>query len=347
MNKHPLQLALKHKAPEAVSLALIAAFPNAARFMPVSREQDYYPRLHAVNLAVANHASDATVRALVAINPGTLKEKTPQSAGPLGWAGATRGGTVLHLLAASKCSTVAECRNTNAVCFTLVEKGARLAEINADGQTPAERAAAGRRGTRYVWEADNDHLIATFKELALYKQPRHHHLSVIPHFQHWSTVTHAWCTPSAKLTALIVLLVGDTYKRGLLPRLPMDCWYRILGMIPRHELRQGNCEQGAEDAALAKYMAILADETPQTDAYGTPQEGCTPSQGTPQDNSWLTLGIYVRGKSGGITGVVIYVGGDTCTVRQEHGDEVSLPMYDLEPIRPDTKLEVVKVLDKD
>ena len=87
--------------------------------------------------------------------------------------------------------------------------------------------------------------------------------------------------------------------------------------------------------------------TPQTDAYGTPQEGYTPSQGTPQANAWLSLGIYVRSTSGGISGVVIYVGGDTCTVRQEHGDEVSLPKYDLEPVRPDTKLEMVKVLEKD
>merc|ERR1719272_1705246 len=58
------------------------------------------------------------------------------------------------------------------------------------------------------------------------------------HLRDWTTVSHAWCPPSAQLSALTVLMVGETYKRGLLPRLPMDCWYRILNMIPRHTLRQ-------------------------------------------------------------------------------------------------------------
>lgn len=88
----------------------------------------------------------------------------------------------------------------------------------------------------------NHHHIATLKEIALYKQARHSHLSALPHFQHWTTVSHTWSTSSAKLTALTVLLVGETYTRGLLPRLPFDCWCRILSMIARHEPRQGKCE---------------------------------------------------------------------------------------------------------
>ena len=57
----------------------------------------------------------------------------------------------------------------------------------------------------------------------------------------------------------MVLMVGETYKRGLLPRLPVDCWYRILNCIPRHELRQGGCEPDEEQAAQAKYSAILQE----------------------------------------------------------------------------------------
>merc|ERR1719272_695937 len=79
------------------------------------------------------------------------------------------------------------------------------------------------------------------------------------HLWDWTTVSHAWCPPSAKLSALTVLMVGETYKRGLLPRLPMDCWYRILNMVPRQKLRQGGCEPAKEQAALAQYLAILQD----------------------------------------------------------------------------------------
>ena len=102
----------------------------------------------------------------------------------------------------------------------------------------------------------NPHLIASFREIAAYKKRTR--LSV-EHFRDWTTVSHAWCTPSAKLVALTVLMVGETYKRGLLPRLPMDCWYRILNCIPRHELRQGGCEPEAEQVAQTQYSAILRE----------------------------------------------------------------------------------------
>ena len=99
----------------------------------------------------------------------------------------------------------------------------------------------------------NYHLCATFREIAV--STRYARL----HFRDWSTVSHAWCTPSAKLTALTVLMVGETYKRGLLPRLPMDAWYWILNMIPRHELRLGGCTPKEEADAAAKYTTILSE----------------------------------------------------------------------------------------
>ena len=51
------------------------------------------------------------------------------------------------------------------------------------------------------------------------------------HVERYLEHTSAHCpatTPAA--SAMIVLLVGETYKRGLLPRLPMDCWYMILNV---------------------------------------------------------------------------------------------------------------------
>lgn len=103
----------------------------------------------------------------------------------------------------------------------------------------------------------NYHLAATFREVMLFKQKRHRHLSLM-HFRDWTTVTHAWCTPSAKLTAITVLLVGETYKRGLLPRLPMDCWYMILNVLPRHVLRIGSCTPREEGHALHQYRLIFS-----------------------------------------------------------------------------------------
>ena len=111
----------------------------------------------------------------------------------------------------------------------------------------------------------NHHLIATLCEIAVFKKKKHSHLSLM-HFRDWTTVSHAWCTPSAKLVAVTVLLVGETYKRGLLPRLPMDCWYRILNNLPRHELRLGECEPAAERTALATYTALLKEARTAVDA---------------------------------------------------------------------------------
>jgi hypothetical protein len=38
------------------------------------------------------------------------------------------------------------------------------------------------------------------------------------------------------MMVLTVLLVGETYKRKVLSRLPMDVWYWILNMIARYAL---------------------------------------------------------------------------------------------------------------
>lgn len=104
----------------------------------------------------------------------------------------------------------------------------------------------------------NHHLIGTLREVAQFKRKKHRHLSLM-HLRDWTTVSHAWSTPSAKFVALTVLLACETYKRGLLPRLPMDCWYKILNCIPRHQLRLGECDPDAEREMMAKYAAILKD----------------------------------------------------------------------------------------
>ena len=146
--------------------------------------------------------------------------------------------------------SLAEVRHSNTLCFTLVEKKAPLAAVNVEGETPADIA----RGASP--ERKNHHLIFTFHEITSYQKQRH--LSLM-HFRDWTTVSHAWGTPSAKLTALTVLLVGETYRRKLLPRLPMDVWYRILNCIPRHALRQGDCAPEGEQEAMVTYMNILRE----------------------------------------------------------------------------------------
>lgn len=175
------------------------------------------------------------------------------------------GDTVLHALAAAGCSSVAEARNANTVCFKLVEKKASLTATNALRQTPAEASqhdeVADEGGVGGTMRKYRHHLIASFREIAAYNKCTH--LSV-KHFRDWTTVSHAWCTPSAKLVALTVLMVGETYKRGLLPRLPMDCWYFILNCIPRHELRLGGCEPAEEQDARTKYLAILREARAKT-----------------------------------------------------------------------------------
>lgn len=237
----PLHLAFKFKALDKVAMVVLAAYPGAAAV-----EDAYaYTPLH---YAIKYHASDAVVRAVIASFPGALDRKSKTIAGG-------GGNTALHMLAVAECSDTAESRHTNTLCFTLAEKRAPFAATNGRGQTPAVAAKQARQLFSTCGQRrPNHHLITSFREIALFK--KHTQLSVM-HFRDWTTVSHAWCSPSAKLVALTVLMVGETYKRGLLPRLPMDCWYRILNCIPRHELRQGGCEPAEEEAASAKYLAIL------------------------------------------------------------------------------------------
>ena len=234
----PLHVALNVRAPEGVVLALHAAWREAASIDPCSIP----------HVAAFKNASDTVVRTLIASCPSWNDTMVQDNA------------TLLHMLAYAQCSTDAEYRNTNTLCFTLVKMSVSLTAVTEKGFTAAQIAESvpqlidpddGNDGM-------NHHLIASLREVALYKQPRPNRLCLM-HFRDWTTVSHAWCAPSAKLVALTVLLVGETYKRGLLPRLPMDCWYRILNCIPRHALRQGWCAPGEERQAQDACLAILRD----------------------------------------------------------------------------------------
>ena len=232
----PLHFALDKRVPSAAALGLLDACPEAAKIMD---EEKNTP----LEYAVYFHAAAPVVAALILAWPGAV---TAENDG---------GDTPLHSLAASICNSPADRRHKCTLCYLLIKKGGSLAAINNAGYTPAA-CAANAIAEEDLAPEDFDHLLATFREIAMLK--KHRHLSLM-HFRDWTTVSHAWCTPSAKLVAVTVLLVGDTFKRGLLPRLPMDCWYRILNCIPRHELRLGDCGPDAEQAALVQYRAILHD----------------------------------------------------------------------------------------
>ena len=234
----PLFAALHRKdTPEPVIATLVGAWPDSAKAPKTNRgwnDDELYLRVF-----------DDDDNSYVGNTPlHTLGEGRAPRWNAIGAGG---GGKMTE-----QCTTHAERRHACALCFTLVKHGASLAATNASGKTPAAFASA-------ECEAEvNHHLIATFREIALFQLRKHAHLSLM-HFRDWTTVSHAWCTPSAKLVALTVLMVGETYKRRLLPRLPMDCWYRILNCIPRHELRLAECKPAEERTALALYEAIVSD----------------------------------------------------------------------------------------
>lgn len=50
---------------------------------------------------------------------------------------------------------------------------------------------------------------------------------------------------------------------------------------------------------------------------------------------------------GSVRGYIISCAPDSCVVRQPSGQEATHPKYDLEPVRPDTKHEIMRVLDGD
>lgn len=96
------------------------------------------------------------------------------------------------------------------------------------------------------WGTLNFSAVFSFREMALYLQHSRSacgarsHLGQL-HFEHWSVQTHAWCTPSAKLGVLTVLLVGDAcVERELFDEsLPSELWTHILTFIPRYVLQCG------------------------------------------------------------------------------------------------------------
>ena len=96
------------------------------------------------------------------------------------------------------------------------------------------------------WGTLNFSAVFSFREMALYLQHSRSacgarsHLGQL-HFEHWSVQTHAWCTPSAKLGVLTVLLVGDAcVERELFDEsLPPELWTHILTFIPRYVMRCG------------------------------------------------------------------------------------------------------------
>ena len=132
-----LHLALQYNASDAVEMALLAAWPDAVK------EKNKHGDIP-LHYAAKHHASDSVVRALVAAFQCAVKEVTAIT--PDQWVTDQRvgGDTVLHTLATAACSSIADCRNANTICFTLVENRASLTAINALGQTPAEASQAGK-----------------------------------------------------------------------------------------------------------------------------------------------------------------------------------------------------------
>ena len=257
-----LWAALSYHAPESTTLAVLNAWPGAV-------EIKAGPGWLVLHRALQCNASNIVVRAIINLWPAAVKETTLYKK-QYGERGEIFDETPLHILTkaygvgrrldernqnlffggvdnAWDCNPAekwdeAKCRNSNMHCFTLVRNGASLTARDSDGRTPVQSA----RG----------HIAATLREITLFNQKKHKHLG-LEHFRDWTTVSHKWCPPSAQLTALTVLLVGETYTRGLLPRLPMDVWYRILNFIPRYELRQGGCSRKEESAASVEYRAIV------------------------------------------------------------------------------------------
>lgn len=248
---------------EAVVLALLESWPDAAKIV-----DSYSCTL--LEIAIKLNAPVAIVRAIIKATPrGEGKKKLKISHygahynnRPYG------GGTLFHSLADNNGNegqvTLLLQRLKNDVCFVLAAAGTSITDVDVDGRTAAADHLRTTEDPRMLFEVYgtsklkdeliNHHLLASFHEVINFQASPH--LSMM-HLRDWTTVSHAWCTPSAKLTALTVLLVGETYKRQLLPRLPMDCWYKILNMIPRHELRLGGCSKAEEDGMLKQYNTIL------------------------------------------------------------------------------------------
>ena len=291
-----LEIGIKHHAPEAVLLAIINAWPDAVKEEAPGSHARGTSSVNVPNLAslaVQTLAPAVVLTRMFQIWPQAARVKTSFGHNDVGGNNllhvlANAGNPPLHAIEAGLVVYNSISRNIsinehNALCFVLAGARVSATERNAGNttrwhekpqSTPGELAGAIRsaslmsqpvscsakdyyeaRETRQDMYYKHAHLAATLSEIANFQSLPHLGKE---HLRDWTTVSHAWCTPSAKLTALTVLLVGETYKRGLLPRLPMDCWYMILNKIPRYELRRGGCCKHAEEqAALVQYNAIL------------------------------------------------------------------------------------------
>ena len=181
---------------------------------------------------------------------------------------ATDGSTALHYVVTFAASKDAPATTVNVLCRLLLRLGVCPTTVNRDGLTAVD-AATECVGRPNITPDVHDNMLCalshmhyTLHEYSKYAEgPRDHpnpnfKFSCL-HRQHWSTIMHQHCAPSAKLNVLVVLLAGVTYRRKLLPRLPMDCYYRILYNLDRSQLRVGACCGINEEAARATYASIL------------------------------------------------------------------------------------------
>ena len=292
-----LFVAIEGRVPEEVVRTLIAAYPDAVGIdnSPSTPEgngsnqefQSKYAAETPLHAALSANVSDSLLRTMLCtLSQQATKGSTKKSNTYLHSLATVQCETVDDCRSTNiRCYTLAEkgvARFTpNSAGHTpmqllelqLGKAGSRTAKCKCGEHHPSyhTRSIPNARGSRGDGGAadckhenerthgrfmKNYHLAATFREIMLFKQKRHRHLSLM-HFRDWTTVAHAWCTPSAKLTAITVLLVGETYKRGMLPRLPMDCWYMILNVLPRHVLRIGGCTPREEERALHEYRLIF------------------------------------------------------------------------------------------
>lgn len=84
--------------------------------------------------------------------------------------------------------------------------------------------------------------------------------------------------------------------------------------------------------------------TPRAGQY-TPSGTYTPSHSA-VGGGWQFPGVMVKSMSQGSNlGYIVSVTPDSCVVRQPSGQEATHPKYDLEPVRPDTKQETIRVLE--
>jgi hypothetical protein len=85
------------------------------------------------------------------------------------------------------------------------------------------------------WWAVDDERHATIDSLIALRNGNEWIPRFQQHIRYWTTVTHRRCTRQAQEVATTVLTIGSRKLAGC-PRMGMDQWYLILGMIPRHEL---------------------------------------------------------------------------------------------------------------